>query len=498
MMGSEQPNRPNRPDGRVARPTERGAGMRGTFAVLRRRGWIAVVCAILLPALVYLYTARLPKTYQAQVVVQPRPTTFTPSGPGTQALYQRLSPNSDFVEAWAQSGRVAALTATLRHPASSATRLGSRQDSKTGWVTLTATGPNARASVNAANAFEQALNDVLVSVARDARQQLIKGTEQSLAIIRTEPLTAALRSLRAFQPPGQLIEVVVPAGGAAVVSPHPRRNAIMAVILALLVGAGLMALAEYMDRRIRRTEDIATLAEAPVLGAIPEAAFRPRGDPPGGLEAFRKVRDLLTSSAGSLTSLVVVSPLKGEGRTTVAAGLAMAFAGAGRRVVLVDADMRSGRLASRLGVPAGPGLGDFLTRAHSEPALQEVEWADGDLALLRAGSGSADPAELLGSKRMQALLDGFAAAGDLVVIDTPPLLAASDALPLMRRASAVLGVARLNETPRTAVSRMTRMVAPVGDRFLGVVATGAGRNAWTAVEMPAHEAVRLPDPSLVA
>jgi capsular exopolysaccharide synthesis family protein len=498
MIGSEQPTWPNRPDGRVAQLTERGAGVRGIFAVLRRRGWIALACLILLPALVYLYSARLPKTYQAQVVVQPRPTTFTPSGPGTQALYQRLSPSSDFVEAWAQSGRVAALTATLRHPASGAARLGSREDSKTGWVTLTATGPNARESVSAANAFELALNDVLVSVARDARQQLITGTEQSLAIVRTEPLTAALRSLRAFQPPGRLIEVVVPAGGAAVVSPHPRRNAIMAVILALLVGAGLMALAEYVDRRLRRTEDLVTLAEAPLLGAIPEAAFRPGADPSGALEAFRKVRDVLTNSAGPFSSLVVVSPLKGEGRTTVAAGLAMAFAGAGRRVVLVDADMRGGGLTSRLGVPAGPGLGDFLTGTHSEPALQDVAWADGNLVLLRAGSGSADPAELLGSERMEALLEGFAAAGDLVVIDTPPLLAASDALPLLRRASAVLGVARLNETPRSAVRRMARMVVPVGDRFLGVIATGAGRNAWTAVEMPAQETVRPPDPSLVA
>lgn len=495
MIGNESPNRP---DARVTRLIERGAGARGILAVLRRRGWIALACVVLLPGLIYVYSARLQKTYQAQVVVQPRPATFTPSGAGTQALYQRLAPDSDFIEVWAQSGRVAALTATLRHPASSPARVGSKEDSKTGWVTLTATGPNARDSVNAANAFARALNDVLVSIARDARQQLIKGTEQSVAVTRTEALTAALRTLRAYQPPRQAIQVVVPAGGAAVVSPHPRRNALMAIILALLIGAGLMALAEYMDRRIRRAEDIATLADAPLLGAIPEAAFRPGDDPASALEAFRKLRDLITYSEGSLTSLVVVSPLKGEGKTTVAADLALAFAAAGRRVVLIDADMRSGQLASRMGVPAGAGLGDFLTGAHSEPALEEVERAEGNLMLLRAGSGSDDPAELLGSERMGALLEGFAAAGDFVVIDTPPLLAASDALPLLMRASSVLGVARLNETPRTAIRRMARMVAPVGERFIGVIATGAGRNAWTAVEIPAHQAMRPPDPSLVA
>ena len=121
--------------------------------------------------------------------------------------------------------------------------------------------------------------------------------------------------------------MVEPPGPGSLVSPQPRRNALLALIAALLIGAGLMVLVERFDRKLRKPEELEPLAEVPLLGTIPYAAF-PGGEPgPQTSEAFQTLRDSLTyfNINRDLTTLVVVSPLKGEGKTTVVANLAVAF-----------------------------------------------------------------------------------------------------------------------------------------------------------------------------
>ena len=458
--------------------TERGTGARHFFAVLRRRGWILLACLLVVPAAVYLYTKRQPKVYQASVVVQPQsraPDTI----PEVNLLFNALGGEPQLVAAYAQSRRVVAATAALLHQPSSAGGLASSSDEHTGWVTLTATGSDPRKSAKTANAFATALGRDLTSEARGEVIALTRGTRQRLRLehnpLRRHQLIQALRGLRALPTTGQVLEVVQAAGGATVVSPHPRRNARLAVILALLVGAGLIALVEYLDRRVRKAEDLAELAGAPLLGAFSRDAFRRGRRAPRPAEGFQALRDMLSYSQEELAVLVVASPLRREGRTTVAAGLAVAFARAGRRVVLIDADMRSPRVASRMGVPASPGLSEVLMgRGDPRSTLQDVGGVEGDLKILPAGTIPPNPGELLGSRRMAKLLEDLAEGFDLVVIDTAPLLAVSDTVPLLRRASGVLGLARLNKTPKDAVRRMTNLVGSAGGRLLGVAATGAG------------------------
>jgi capsular exopolysaccharide synthesis family protein len=174
-----------------------------------------------------------------------------------------------------------------------------------------------------------------------------------------------------------------------------------------------------------------------------------------------------------LDSLVVVSSLKGEGKTTVASNLATSYARSDRRIIALDCDLRNPQLAKRLGVDAGNGLSTLLRDGGSiDDFLQEVEPFGASLRVLPGGRVPPNPSELLGSERMAEVLEELKTRCDLVIIDTPPLLLVSDAFALQPRASGTLGVTRLDETPRHAVKRMAEVTATAGGRLLGMVATG--------------------------
>ena len=130
-----------------------------------------------------------------------------------------------------------------------------------------------------------------------------------------------------------------------------------------------MVLVERFDRKLRKPEELEPLADVPLLGTIPYAAFPGGESGPQTSEAFQTLRDSLTyfNINRDLTTLVVVSPLKGEGKTTVVANLAVAFARAGKRVVAVDCDMRHPQLATRLGIDNSPGLSQVLMGRLSSP-----------------------------------------------------------------------------------------------------------------------------------
>ena len=208
----------------------------------------------------------------------------------------------------------------------------------------------------------------------------------------------------------------------------PGRNALLALILALLISPALVVLFDRFDRTLRRPTELERVVGHTLLTRIPREAFGSGRDGPRAVRAFQRLRDsvIFFDPDRRPDTVAIVSPLEGEGRTTVAVGLARSLADAGRRVALVDADLRDPGVASRMGVRAMPGLSDVLEgRGDLDRVLCLIDGFEGRLTVLPAGSPSALGAELLGSEQMAGLLASLSERHDFVVIDTSPFLAST-------------------------------------------------------------------------
>ncbi len=192
-------------------------------------------------------------------------------------------------------------------------------------------------------------------------------------------------------------------------------------------------------------------------------------------EAFQTLRATLTyfNVDRKLKSVMVTSASHGEGKTTVATNLAVVMAEDGRDIILIDGDMRHPKANERLSVGSASGLDSVLMGERSvEDALIDLEVAgSGRLRLLPGGQGASNPAVLFGSARMHQLLDELGEQADLVLLDTPPILTVSDAIPLLEKVSGVVLIARMDYSTRDAVTRMAQIIENARGTLLGVVAT---------------------------
>ncbi len=234
-----------------------------------------------------------------------------------------------------------------------------------------------------------------------------------------------------------------------------------------------------MDRRIRDPEELERLTGLPMLSAIPASAFSGELDF-FAHEAFYTLRASLTyyNVDKPLSSVLVTSASKDDGKTLVATQLAIALARTGKDVIVLDTDLRRSTAALRLGLGRPPqGLSDVLIGQLSlADALLEVDAGEdtpGRLRLLPAGHAPPNPSELVGSQRMRELIAELALLADITIIDTAPLLTVSDSLPMLKLVSGTVLVARVRASSRHAVVRVRNVVATAGGTALGVVATGA-------------------------
>lgn len=278
-------------------------------------------------------------------------------------------------------------------------------------------------------------------------------------------------------------------------SPSTKRNGVLGVLLGLLVGVGLAFAAARFDRRIRDPSDLEDAYGVPLLGAVSTrrsyAAIGRSAPPPSETEPFALLRARLRyfNVDRDVRSLLVTSATLGEGKTTVALGLAIAEAAAGTsNVALVEADLRSPVLAQRLELDPMPGLAEVLSRNYeieaamrrlstrraarlALPGLDSRAYSRASFTLIPAGAQPPNPAELLESRAMTDLLSSLTQQFDLVVIDTPSPSVVPDAMPLLRLVHGTVIVARLNRTTRDAAQHLREQLEKLQSPTLGVVAT---------------------------
>ena len=320
--------------------------------------------------------------------------------------------------------------------------------------------------------------------------------------------TDRLNRLRTLQGRARSLDVLasVQTGSAEIVqpatvpqspsSPRTRTNVAVGGALGLLLGLSLAFFVDRLDRRLRSPADAERVFNLPVIGWIPRgvglSSKKDRPEPPRGaaVESFRSLRASLRHVNGGRepTSILITSPGPRDGRTTTAWHLAATAAETGTRVLLLEADLRHPRLAQFLDLEGEGSLARALTnprdlsRDVQRVDLDEAaEWRSNGggpevaIDVMPAGPLPPDPSFLLASERMRQLLLVAEDRYGLVIIDTPPLLAVADAVPLAPDAGGVLVVLRVGHTRREDAVRLADRLRNFRIRPLGVVVTNANQ-----------------------
>ena len=195
----------------------------------------------------------------------------------------------------------------------------------------------------------------------------------------------------------------------------------------------------------------------------------------GAAEAYKLLRtNLLFSLPDTSCRIIgVTSSVRGEGKSTTSINLAYTFAQSGKRVLLIDADMRLPSVANKLNVPTKPGLSNLLAGLNNEKACMMISGYFDNWYILPAGDIPPNPSELLGSDRMKALLERYVKFFDFIILDLPPINIVTDALVISQWTDGLVLVVRQNYTERKALEACMYQVKKLGAKFLGFVMTDA-------------------------
>jgi tyrosine-protein kinase Etk/Wzc len=260
----------------------------------------------------------------------------------------------------------------------------------------------------------------------------------------------------------------------ATVPLNPTEDTVPRIMLmASLAGLGLglagALLLDRMDKRIRYPDQIERGLGLPVLGIVPRLDAASGVDANVAVESFRSIRVQISHSNGTSRGLVLVtSPAPRDGKSMVSANLAISYASAGYRTILLDADIRRGHAEEMFGVLRSPGLADYLRGEATPDEIQQVTKVDG-LTMIAKGAGKNFNLELLDSGVMDALLESLKANYDVVVVDAPPLAAGADALVLGRRSDKVILVLRAGETDEVLARTKLELIGNVNIPIVGAV-----------------------------
>ena len=279
------------------------------------------------------------------------------------------------------------------------------------------------------------------------------------------------------------------------VSANKKKKAAMGGFVGLFMGLMAAVLVEVADKRIKTRDDVKRYLKLPLLGVIPKVRFEDAQDmadsekaksissqivthdysPTPVGEAYRSLRTslLFNKSIGEIKTLAIGSVMPGEGKSFTAANLAITLAQQKSRTLLVDADLRRGVLHNSFNVPKKPGLTNYLTGVVPVENVFNETYVP-NLSLITCGSLLPNPSELLGSDRMKRFIEGISQRFDFVIFDTPPLMAATDAIILSTLVDGFAMLVRSGMTNRDDVKRKLELFQNLQANVLGVILNCAG------------------------
>jgi Mrp family chromosome partitioning ATPase/capsular polysaccharide biosynthesis protein len=471
------------PPAQVSAPEhdQEGMTLRDYLGVLWRRKWVILLVVVVATASAYFFSARQAKQYEAKadLIYEQQ---LDVSNPLTGQSYTDTNERNlelrsvgsiiaspDMKQRAAaelqQHGQPGAGFKVTAAPVSDSTTGSTSGDSNV--VRITATSGDPALAAAAANAFASEFvsyrkENVEVQIQRaiDAVKAKLDtyegGARQSTDYLVLQQRLQDLQLLKATATGNYrvLIPATVPTSPAA---PNPLRSALLGLGVGLFAGIGLAFLLEQFDTRLRRPDEIAAILQQPILGRVPHISRKNLGEdalvtlrhPDGQVaESFRMVRTNLDFMAvdAEVHSMVLTSCQQGEGKSVAVANLAVSLALAGKKIIVVDADLRRPRLHTYFGLSNERGLSTVATgRDELLAAVQPVAveptvkgapsdfrtWATGTdarsrLYVLTSGPIPPNPGEIVASRRFEAILDELAGECDLLLIDSPAMLAVGD------------------------------------------------------------------------
>ncbi|MEX2628329.1 MAG: polysaccharide biosynthesis tyrosine autokinase [Tistlia sp.] len=319
-----------------------------------------------------------------------------------------------------------------------------------------------------------------LKVERDTLDNALADAEQLLRERRRRLDEVALQRQAPVEKQASVLESAQVPGGPY----YPNKGMIVGVafIASLMLGFGLALLLEFLDSGFRSLSQVELHTGLPTLGMLPLAGTGRADQPPhlqatdrqGSLfaESVRTLRTglMLSSSTAAPKVVLVTSSVPSEGKTSTVLSICCQSTQAGRRCIAIDCDMRHPSIDATLGYAPHIGLGDYLAGVADIEDIIALDEATG-LHFIGAGTGSLRPVELLASPRMEKLLNSLCQRYHMVVLDTPPVLAVSDALPLTRLADATLFLVRWEKTNRETAKAALKLVLETGARFAGIALT---------------------------
>jgi tyrosine-protein kinase len=491
--------------------------------VLRRRKWILLLVTIAVPVAAIAYSLSQETLYKASAsVILSRQNPAT-SLSGVPDVVSTEDPER-FIDTQVTIARSIELAREVIAAANlPQTPLEFRRHSSVATTTnadvmdFSFTAPTAAEASRIATAYATGFTDYRHRLDTEALNRARADVSDQIALLRREGRegTAVFDSLLEKDQQLQILaaltisnaKVVHAAGEAQQVQPRPLRNGVLALLVGILLGVAIAFLREALDNRIRSAEEIARLLGMPLIARLPEPPRRLRrvdslvalAEPRSPqAEAFRMLQTNLEFATidHDVRSIMVTSAQEQEGKSTTAANLAVMLARRGRRVTLVDLDLRRPYLHKFFGLEIQPGITDVaLGRFRIEQVLHPITVVPageqqlakplrarrngnsefhGFLEVVTAGAIPPDPGDFAGSAVLGALLRELRERSDFLIVDSPPLLPVGDAMTLSPNVDAIVLLTRMNRLRRSRINEVRRILGASPAMKLGFVVTDAG------------------------
>ena len=497
---------------------ERLPGIRHYLRLLRRRWWVIAICTVIVPVIAFLVSKQQTQLYSAtsQVLVN-----FTDVSAAASSQSRETAFSKDDVSRFlATQSTVASAPAVARNTVKAAKVKGLTQSELTSNTTVSIAPGTSVLDIKVINenpklamklsklyaqqyiAYRRGIDtDVLKRAANrlTARLKVLRkqGSQRSLypALVRQRDALSTAASLR-----NQNSLLVASPTHAKLEQPKTARNTAVGLAVGIALGLLLALLIDALETRVRSAAEASELLGLPLLAALPpppkaflnsDNLLMVEAPQTREAEAYRMLRANLAFSdvEHRAHTIMVCSALAEEGKSTTASNLAVAFAGTGRSVILVDLDLRRPRLARLFGLSGRPGVTNVALRqvpleeglypmaisTRSGSAKEETNGHGGGetvLCVMPSGPLPPGPGEFVSSPRIGELLRDLAGRADIVLIDSPPILSVGDGMALGGHVDAVLVVARMRTLKRRVLTALHTRLETMPARKLGLVLTG--------------------------